>query len=79
MDSIAASFVRCVKCHRDFRSPVSFGTLSDFERAASIGLIAQCPSCYTIFECNGSNMYCELAPSSRDGIPASEPEPPASG
>jgi hypothetical protein len=62
MDSIAASFVRCVKCHRDFRSPVSFATLAEFERAAGVGLIAQCPSCYTIFECNGSNMYCELAP-----------------
>jgi hypothetical protein len=60
MDSIAASFVRCVKCHRDFRSPVSFGTLDEFERAANIGLIAQCPGCFTIFECNSSNMYCEL-------------------
>ena len=61
MDSIAASFVRCVKCHRDFRSPVTFRTLDEFERAASIGLIAQCPACYTIFECNNGNMYCELA------------------
>lgn len=78
MDSIAASFVRCVKCHRDFRSPVHFGTLSDFERGASIGLIAQCPSCFTIFECNGSNMYCELAPSSHDGVPPPKHEPSAS-
>jgi len=66
MDSIAASFVRCIKCFRDFRSPVSFGTLDEFERAASVGLIAQCPSCYTIFECNSGNMYCELASSSRE-------------
>jgi len=61
MDSIAATFVRCVKCHRDFRSPVSFNTLHEFERAAHVGLIAQCPNCFTIFDCNSSNMYCELA------------------
>ncbi|HEY6863434.1 MAG TPA: hypothetical protein VI319_06000 [Burkholderiales bacterium] len=61
MGSIAASFVRCVRCQRDFRSPVTFTTLEDFERAAEIGMIAQCPSCFTIFECNGTNMYCELA------------------
>jgi hypothetical protein len=67
MGFIAASFVRCVRCQRDFRSPVSFATLEDFERAATIGMIAQCPSCFTIFECNGSNMYCELA--SREGFP----------
>ena len=61
MAFIAASFVRCIRCHRDFRSPVTFSTLDDFERAASVGMIAQCPTCYTIFECNGSNMHCELA------------------
>lgn len=76
MDSIAASFVRCVKCHRDFRSPVSFGTLDEFERAASVGLIAQCPSCFTIFECNSGNMYCELA-SSRDALVLPKREPPS--
>jgi hypothetical protein len=70
MGTIAASFVRCVRCQRDFRSPVSFATLEDFERAAGIGLIAQCPSCYTIFECDGTNMYCELA--ARE-----DPAPPA--
>jgi hypothetical protein len=59
--SIAASFVRCMRCQHDFRSPVAFATLGDFERAATVGLIAQCPRCFTIFECNGSNMYCELA------------------
>jgi hypothetical protein len=69
MGAISASFVRCVKCHRDFRSPVSFGTLDDFERAASIGMIAQCPSCFTIFECNNSNMYCELAPRDETAAP----------
>jgi hypothetical protein len=75
MGAIAASFVRCVKCHRDFRSPVSFSTLDDFERAASIGLIAQCPSCFTRFECNSSNMYCELA--SRDTTARTDREPPS--
>ncbi len=71
MEAIAASFVRCVRCQRDFRSPVSFTTLEDFERAAGIGMIAQCPSCFTIFECNGSNMYCELAPREQHAGPAS--------
>ena len=76
MNSIAASFVRCVKCQRDFRSPVAFATLEEFERAAGIGLIAQCPSCYTIFECNAGNMYCELAPSRERAAPPGR-EPPA--
>src|SRR4051794_18026554 len=60
--SIAATFVRCVKCSREFRSSLAFKTLHDFERASRIGFIAQCPSCYTIFDCNSSNTYCEMAP-----------------
>jgi len=75
MGTIAASFVRCVRCRHDFRSPVNFSTLDDFERAASIGLIAQCPSCFTIFECNGSNMYCELAPREESSPPGRDAPP----
>jgi hypothetical protein len=60
--AIAGTFVRCAKCSRDFRSTLTFKTLHDFERAATVGFIAQCPNCYTIFDCNRSNMYCEMAP-----------------
>lgn len=59
---IAGTFVRCPKCSRDFRSTLTFKTLHDFEHAASVGFIAQCPNCYTIFDCNRGNTYCELAP-----------------
>jgi hypothetical protein len=59
--SVAGTFVRCAKCSRDFRSTLTFKTLYEFERAASVGFVAQCPNCYTIFECNRDNMYCELA------------------
>src|SRR4051812_42771191 len=58
---IAATFVRCAKCSREFRSTLTFKTLSEFERAAGVGFIAQCPNCFTIFDCNRSNMYCEMA------------------
>ena len=61
---IARTFVRCAKCSRDFRSTLTFKTLPEFERAATLGFIAQCPNCFTIFDCNRSNMYCELAPDS---------------
>jgi len=57
---IAKTFVRCVKCSRDFQSTLNFKTLQEFERAATTGFIAQCPDCYTIFDCNQSNMYCEM-------------------
>ena len=66
--AIAGTFVRCAKCCRDFRSTLTFKTLPDFERAASVGFIAQCPNCYTIFECNRGNMYCELAPRDRSAV-----------
>jgi hypothetical protein len=59
--NIAATFVRCVKCGTDFRSILTFKTLYDFERAARVGFVAQCSNCYAIFDCNRSNMYCELA------------------
>jgi DNA-directed RNA polymerase subunit M/transcription elongation factor TFIIS len=59
--NIAATFVRCVKCGTDFRSILTFKTLHDFERAARVGFVAQCSNCYAIFDCNRSNMYCELA------------------
>jgi hypothetical protein len=67
---IAGTFVRCAKCSREFRSTMTFKTLHEFERAATVGFIAQCPNCFTIFDCNRSNMYCELA---------SDREPPAAG
>jgi hypothetical protein len=60
--AIAGTFVRCAKCSRDFRSTLTFRTVHDFERAAGVGFIAQCPNCFTIFDCNRGNMYCELAP-----------------
>jgi hypothetical protein len=60
--AIAGTFVRCAKCSRDFRSTLTFKTLHEFERAARVGFIAQCPNCFTIFDCNRGNMYCELAP-----------------
>ncbi len=65
---IAGTFVRCAKCCRDFRSTLTFKTLHDFERAATVGFIAQCPNCYTIFECNRGNMYCEMAPHGRSPV-----------
>jgi hypothetical protein len=58
--SISGTFVRCAKCGTHFRSTLTFKTLHDFERAAGVGFIAQCPKCYTIFDCNRGNMYCEL-------------------
>jgi hypothetical protein len=60
--AVAGTFVRCAKCSRDFRSTLTFKTLHEFERAATVGFIAQCPNCFTIFDCNRGNMYCELAP-----------------
>jgi hypothetical protein len=64
---IAGTFVRCPKCTRDFRSTLTFKTLHEFERAASVGFIAQCPNCFTIFDCNRGNMYCEMAPRAEPG------------
>jgi hypothetical protein len=64
---IAGTFVRCAKCSREFRSTLTFKTLHEFERAATVGFIAQCPNCFTIFECNRSNMYCEMAPAADAG------------
>ena len=58
---IAGTFVRCAHCSREFRSTLTFKTLHEFERAATVGFIAQCPNCFTIFECNRGNMYCEMA------------------
>src|SRR3954468_20957453 len=71
---IAGTFVRCGKCSREFRSTLTFKTLTEFERAATVGFIAQCPNCFTIFDCNRSNMYCEMASGAAagawgDGVP----------
>ena len=79
MTSIAAAFVRCTRCFRDFRSPITFTTLFEFERAARTGMIAQCPNCYTIFSCNSSNMHCELAsPDAPIVVPMPKREHPSS-
>ncbi|HEY6862941.1 MAG TPA: hypothetical protein VI319_03500 [Burkholderiales bacterium] len=72
---VAGTFVRCAGCSRDFRSTLTFKTLHDFERAATVGFVAQCPNCYAIFECNRRNMYCELA--ARDHSAVSEVVPMA--
>lgn len=53
------AYVHCAHCRRYFRSPMQFPTLRQFERAAGVGLIAQCPDCYRIFACDKSNMYCD--------------------
>ena len=73
--SVAGTFVRCAKCSRDFRSTLTFKTLHDFERAATVGFVAQCPNCYTIFECNRNNMYCELAARDRGVVSEVVPMP----
>lgn len=72
---IAGTFVRCAKCSREFRSTLTFKTLHEFERAATVGFIAQCPNCFTIFECNRGNMYCEMAPGDPDAVGAVVPLP----
>jgi hypothetical protein len=74
---ISGTFVRCAKCERDFRSTLTFRTLHDFERAATVGFIAQCPHCYAIFDCDRFNTYCEMA-SPADPAPEREvvPLPP---
>jgi len=73
--AVAGTFVRCARCRRDFRSTLTFKTLHDFERAATAGFIAQCPNCYTIFDCNGHNMYCELAPREHGAVSEVVPVP----
>jgi hypothetical protein len=52
---------------------MQFATFGHFERAAGVGLIAQCPDCYRIFSCNKSNMYCDVNGS---GPPQTFPRPP---
>jgi hypothetical protein len=52
---------------------MQFATLPLFERAARVGLIAQCPDCYRIFDCNRSNMYCDVTGA---GKPETFPWPP---
>jgi len=44
---------------------LQFPTLYQFERAARVGLIAQCPECYRIFDCDRTNMYCDVTGSGR--------------
>ncbi|HZR69624.1 MAG TPA: hypothetical protein VFB01_11295 [Burkholderiales bacterium] len=44
---------------------MQFPTLHQFERAARLGLIAQCPGCYRIFDCDRTNMYCDVSGSGR--------------
>lgn len=66
------TYVHCAHCRKYFRSPMQFATLHHFERAAGVGLIAQCPDCYRIFGCNKANMYCDVSGS---GIPETFPPP----
>ena len=73
--AVAGTFVRCPKCCRDFRSTLTFKTLHDFERAATVGFVAQCPNCYTLFDCNRHNMYCELAPRDQGAVSEVVPMP----
>jgi hypothetical protein len=54
---------------------MQFATVARFERAAGLGLIAQCPGCYRIFDCNRSNMHCEVSAS---GSSRASPSPPRS-
>jgi hypothetical protein len=77
--AVAGTFVRCAKCSRDFRSTLTFKTLHEFERAATVGFIAQCPNCFTIFDCNRGNMYCELAPGAAPDVVGDARTVPARG
>src|SRR4051812_10912039 len=66
------TYVHCASCRKYFRSTLQFATLRQFEGAARVGLIAQCPGCYRIFDCNRANMYCDVTGS---GNPESFPFP----
>jgi hypothetical protein len=67
------TYVHCAHCRKYFRSTMQFATQPLFERAARVGLIAQCPDCYRIFDCNRSNMYCDVTGA---GKPETFPWPP---
>jgi hypothetical protein len=69
------TYVHCAHCRKYFRSPMQFATRHHFERAAGVGLIAQCPDCYRIFGCNKANMYCDVSGS---GSPETFPPPAGS-
>jgi hypothetical protein len=66
--TFGATYIRCPRCQNDFRSPLQFNTLAELDRAAQTGIVAQCPHCYGILECYGSNMYCELSPSDEPSV-----------
>ncbi len=66
--SLRTTYVRCTACQTSFFSPLSFKTLDEFERAARAGMIAQCPNCYTIFDCNRTNMYFEVPASDAPAV-----------
>ena len=80
-DVTVVTYVHCAYCIKYFRSTLQFGTLREFERAARVGLIAQCPDCYRIFDCNRNNMYCDVTGSGRpESFPAPPPrKPPFTG
>ena len=77
----AVTYVHCAYCIKYFRSTLQFATLREFERAARVGLIAQCPDCYRIFDCNRTNMYCDVTGAAKpESLPSPRPDqPPLAG
>jgi hypothetical protein len=48
--------IRCLHCHKTFRSPIWFGDSNSFDTSILFGNLAQCPHCQNMTGCNKDNV-----------------------